>query len=593
MVAVSIPTFGGMVPALDDRKIPDTAATFSENVWLYAGTLQGLRSERLLRAVPVGTTKSFRIPEDYITAHQIFTESVWLDFSNSQTDLIRAPVFGDTFDRYYWASSTGEPRYNTRARIAASLPSWILGIPAPDVAPAVIVTGGSGATVSRAYVYTYVSEYGEEGPPSLPTLLTGFVNGSWDIDWTSPIATDLGVNRNITTVRLYRTITSVGGVATYFFVGEFTLPDLDYSDVLSDAVVSGESQLETFIWTAPPSDLQGFTMMPNGIVAAWRENELWFSEPYRPHAWPAAYVLTVPYPIIGLGITNQNLVVCTSGYPITASGVNPAYITTSILTTFEPCTSRESIMSAPEGVYYASPTGLVMVQPGQAVNITKDMVTIDRWAELTPVSFKAARYGTAYYAYGALTGGVFDDEAFEVEDAFQDVDFSGSQKGIMIDPRDVRVGFNLLGPDQPIVGVMNDSWSSELMLIHDDNLYWIDTRDQEPTYDVYTWRSKIFHSPRKHNYAAAKVYFTVPASTPAQNPVRNNTLEQELDTGQYALMRVYADKKHIATRELRESGELIRLPSGFKAEYWQFEFEGRVNISECLIASSVKELQSA
>jgi hypothetical protein len=593
MVAVNISSFGGMVPALDDRKIPDNAATLSQNIFLYNGNLRGMRTPRYIRDVPAGTTYVYRLPDNYDNASHSNDDNVWLDFVNTQTDVIRAPVFGDVYDRYYWASTTGAPMYNTRARIAASLPAWILGVPAPFVLPTLIVTGGSGLTVTRAYVYTYVSAYGEEGPPSEPVLDTGFIDGSWDVTWADPIASDQGVDRNITHVRLYRTITSSAGVATYFFVDEFALGIEAYSDVLDDTEVSSHSQLETFLWTQPPADLEGFCAMPNGIIASWRNNELWFSEPYRPHAWPVPYVLTVPFPIVGLGIVGQTLVVCTTGYPMTANGVNPLYMTTSTLTTFEPCTSRESIMSAPEGVYYASPNGLVLVNPGQAANVTRDLVTADRWAELTPGRFKAARFGAAYYAYGAITGGVFDEDAFEVDETFIDIDVSGSQQGVLIDTRDVRVAFNLLASDESIVGVMNDAWSNDLFLIWDDKLYWIDNKDRTPDFDVYKWRSKIFHSPKKQNFGAMKVYFTVPDTTPAQAPVRNNTLVQDLAEDQYGLLRVYADDRHILTYELRESGELIRPPSGFKAEWWQLEIEARVQVSQIQMAASVKELQGA
>lgn len=591
MVAVNITSFGGMVPALDDRKIPDNAATLSQNIFLYDGNLKGMRTARLLREVPPGTSRVYRLPDDYGGASQSNDDNIWLDFVNAQTDVVRAPVFGDVYDRYYWASSTSVPMYNTRARIAASLPAWILGVPVPSVAPGVNVVGGSGTTESRAYVYTYVSAYAEEGAPSPATNVTGFINGSWNLTWTSPIPADLGIDRNITKVRVYRTVTSTGGVATYFLVAEFTLPTLAYSDVLTDTEVSSHAQLETFFWTEPPDDLQGLCAMPNGIIAGWRNNELWFSEPYRPHAWPAAYVLTVPFPIVGLGIVGQTLVVCTTGYPMTASGVNPLYITTSTLSTFEPCTSRESIMSATEGVYYASPNGLVLVNPGQAANVTRDLITPDRWAELTPSRFKAARFASAYYGFGALSGGVFNSEAFEVDEAFVDLDATGSQRGVIIDTRDMRVAFNLLTSDRNVVGVMNDAWSNDLFLIRDDNLYWIDNRDLEPVFDVYKWRSKIFHSPKKQNMGAMKVYFTVPGTTPAQNPVRDNTLDQEIQDGQYGLLRLYADDKHILTYELRTSGELIRPPSGFKAEWWQFEVEARVEISQIQMAATVKELQ--
>lgn len=593
MVAVNISSFGGMVPALNDRKIPDNAATLSNNVFLYNGNLVGMRDPRFLRDVPTGTTFSYRLPDDYQGASQSQDNNVWLDFANARTDVVRAPVFGDVYDRYYWASSVAAPMYNTRDRIAASDPAWLLGIHPPAIAPGVVVTGGSGATISRAYVYTYVSEYDEEGPPSIPTLVNGFVNGSWDITWDDPIATDQGVDRNLTKVRVYRTVTSGAGVATYFFVEEFATGVEAYSDVLTDAEVSSNAQLATFSWTAPPEDLQGFCAMPNGIIASWRNNEIWFSEPYRPHAWPVAYVLTVPFPIVGLGVVGQTLVVCTTGYPMTANGVNPLYITTSTLTTFEPCTSRESILSTPEGVYYTSPSGLVLVNPGQAGVVTQGLVTPDRWASLVPKRLKAARFNASYYAFGSIVGGVFDEEAFETEETFVALDETGARTGVLIDTRDVRVAFNLLSSGISIQGVMNDAWSNSLFLIYEDKLYWIDNEDDSPDYEVYTWRSKLFHSPKKQNFGAMKIYFSVPSTTPAQSAVRNNTLVQDLASDQYGLLRLYADERHILTYELRESGQLIRPPSGFKAEWWQFEVESRVEISQIQMASTVKELQGA
>ena len=44
------------------------------------------------------------------------------------------------------------------------------------------------------------------------------------------------------------------------------------------------------------------------------------------------------------------------------------------------------------------------------------------------------------------------------------------------------------------------------------------------------------------------------------------------------------------TRELRETGELMRLPSGFKADFWQIELEAVVSIDSVQMATSVKEL---
>jgi len=43
-------------------------------------------------------------------------------------------------------------------------------------------------------------------------------------------------------------------------------------------------------------------------------------------------------------------------------------------------------------------------------------------------------------------------------------------------------------------------------------------------------------------------------------------------------------------RELRKNGQIMRLPSDYKAENWQVEVLSRVNISNIQVATSIGEL---
>jgi hypothetical protein len=47
----------------------------------------------------------------------------------------------------------------------------------------------------------------------------------------------------------------------------------------------------------------------------------------------------------------------------------------------------------------------------------------------------------------------------------------------------------------------------------------------------------------------------------------------------------------VSAQEIRVPGELHRLPSGFKASFWQIEIEARVKVKSFQMATSVKELQ--
>ena len=65
MVAFKLSSFGGMVPAVDDRLLPDNAATLAKNAWLYNGTLSGFKPARFIRNLVSSTAKRvFRIPND-------------------------------------------------------------------------------------------------------------------------------------------------------------------------------------------------------------------------------------------------------------------------------------------------------------------------------------------------------------------------------------------------------------------------------------------------------------------------------------------------------------------------------------------------
>ena len=77
--------------------------------------------------------------------------STWMEFVDPDTDVMRSPVVDDQFDRYYFASPSVAPQYNTRDRITAGQTPWLLGVPPPGCAPGVDISGGgSSATLGFA-----------------------------------------------------------------------------------------------------------------------------------------------------------------------------------------------------------------------------------------------------------------------------------------------------------------------------------------------------------------------------------------------------------------------------------------------------------
>ena len=589
-----------MWPALDDALGPPLNAALAEDTWTYSGNVVGLPVLKpLYTLIDQNKTKVYRLPNHYTDALHL-EDSVWIEFAHPDTDVLRRQVVDDTCDRYYWASPLDQPRYLPNSLLVAAAPApvgWMLGIPAPGAISGIVSGGVSGTLKSVAYVQTFVSAYGEEGPPSAPKTYTAQkIDATYTITFAQPDPLDVGTDRNITKMRLYRTITATNGTTTFFFVTEVVVGTVSYADnaaVNTDAVIAFNAELESTNWQAPPVDLQGWVSLSNGIVAGFRNNEIWFCEPFRMHAWPAIYTLAVEYPIVGLGVQNNSLVVCTNGFAYTVIGAHPSSMSLQKIGGLMPCTSRGSIVSTTEGVYFSTPPGLALVTTGGLVIATKELIRKDEWNALVQINtLRSAMIGPAYYGYGQRIAGVFQLDAFQ-NDMVQLDDFAGARNGLLIDPTSQSVAFNKLTTDDPITNIMTDVWSGEVFVIKNGMVQWLDISDDQQEKAPFVWRSKLFQAGQKKNFQAAKVFFTVPPNTPALNPVEVEALVQTLGSNQYGLFRVYADGELVMCRELRRSGEQFRLPSGFKADYWQFEVEARVQVDSIQAATSPTELQAA
>jgi len=259
------------------------------------------------------------------------------------------------------------------------------------------------------------------------------------------------------------------------------------------------------------------------------------------------------------------------------------------IASLEGCLSRGSIVSTLQGVLYASQNGLILVRPGVAELVTREIITKDQWLDALDItSLRATSFNNAYYCYGSVKTGAFESTAFNTS-AFLQLDFGGAYKGAIIDFNNQRVVYSTLLTTDPVYDLWVDAWSGEIFHYQSSQVKWLDIRTSRP-HGSYIWRSKIMEMPFRKNLEAARVWFTVPQGAPTLNPVPNTNLVQTLADDQYGLMRVYADGTLVFTREIRTTGALFRLPSGFRATYWQVEIEGRVNINSIEVATSAKEL---
>jgi hypothetical protein len=165
MTAVNIKAFRGQIPRISERLLTPNHATRALNCKITSGSLDPLAG--------IGQVFSTSLNIETVYRYRAFVSGAyadnWLTWAQD-VNIVPSPNANDPDGRFYFSSESFEPRMSTYALSISSTPyptAWYsLGTAAPTVAPTVAHTGGSGATESRSYVYTYVTTFGEESPPS-------------------------------------------------------------------------------------------------------------------------------------------------------------------------------------------------------------------------------------------------------------------------------------------------------------------------------------------------------------------------------------------------------------------------------------------
>lgn len=166
-----------MVPRLDPRLIQPGQAQLAVNCKLTSGNIVPLKGGLYITKPNKSSIKTiYRMVNGAL--------EYWLSWPRD-VDVARGQVAGDVLQRTYYTGD-GEPRMTTLAEAisggANDYPKnfFVLGVFKPKTAPTVVPSGGVGAATSRAYLHTYVTQYGEESEPSPPSAVTtGKVDDTW------------------------------------------------------------------------------------------------------------------------------------------------------------------------------------------------------------------------------------------------------------------------------------------------------------------------------------------------------------------------------------------------------------------------------
>lgn len=677
MAGFRISNFSGLVPRAAKQLLAPNQAQVATNCNLTSGDLRPRNGTKLAYSPTIANDikSMFRMEKD--------GQEKWLVW-DKDVDVARSPIAGNTERRFYYTGD-GEPRtsdYNTSTSGAGPWPSgcFVLGVTPPVTAPTVAPSGGTGSDVTRAYVYTFVTPWGEESAPSpASTIVTGKETGStWALTGldaeppnsgtvtgalaNAPVAgyveitlnavyglrvgetiifddvvgmTDLNstftlqsVNTSskkvtvlLTTVqsytsggtwergaphntagmnkRIYRTLTSSSGTE-YHYVVTIAGGTTSYSDTATDEAVGLGEVLPSTTWAMPPANMQGIVIMANGIACGFFGNEICFSEPFKPYAWPVAYRQTYDQDIVAIGVTGTTLVGMTQGNPFTITGVEPVTMGGGMekLGVAWPCMSKGGVASFPFGVGYPAPQGLVIIGV-QSDIVTKDLFTQKEWSDLNPETFIAATADNRYFA------GYFADDKDQM---------------FVIDKTETAAFISI---NQGITAIWSDPWTGKLYVAMDRKVY--EWEGDSGTKLSYEWKSKQFLTASPLNYGAAKLdadfdmteteqfaALDAHAAIIASNRVMmaNGSINDGLADpalGEYEIggdamqelpplsidglqFQFWANGQLMLTKQVTTT-RAFRLPSGYKADNVEVVISGNVKVTGVVIAETMDGLR--
>jgi hypothetical protein len=395
------------------------------------------------------------------------------------------------------------------------------------------VPSGSTATPeTRNYTYTMVSKESGFEFESAPAAASADVDAVPGQTITVGSFASIPSGYNVTHRRIYRAT-----AGTYLFVAEITAATSSYAD--SKLAEDLGEALPTTTWLPPPDTLKGLINLPGGVMAGFKGRDVYFCDPYHPHAWPVQYMQSLDYPVVGLGRMDTTLAVLTTGVPYLIQGSHPDSMTVVKSELEQACASKRSIVSFNGAVIYASPDGLVMLSSSGSKIITEQYFTRAQWqAYFLPTSIHAYQHDLKYigfYNNGTTSGGFIYDTTSGV---------------LTLHDIYATAGFNDLQIDKLFLAFSDRSVKP-----------WLTGSNK-----TYTWKSKKFTFPKPMSMACA-----------------------QLDAEAYPVTaKFYVDGSLIHT-ETVASRTPFRLPDGSGRD-WEVQLEGNTEVFGFAMAQSMMEL---
>lgn len=588
---IRVDKFTGIAPRYGPKVLPENAAQVAENARLESGELRAFTAPSPVTATLVTAALSV-----YPLGGPAFKYLSWA----TDVDVVGSPIADDENRVYY--TGDGVPKKTRLGMLGIGAgphpaSNWLhLGVPAPSAAPTLASAGAGSITEKWVYVWTYIATFGavtEESAPSPPASIQLTSNSGAVISGMADPA--VTANYNFTGKRLYRSV----GAGALTLVTELPLGTTSYTDT---SVTTLGDVLQTDGWLPPPADLKGLQLLTNGGMAGFRNNEIWFSEPGYPHAWPAKYMQTVNAKVVAIKAFGNSIAVGTEAYPEIGTGVHPESFTFQLIALRAPCVSKRSMAGDESGVTYACPDGLMSIGYDGNGLATQKLLTRFEFRNFAPASMSSVVFAQRYFGF-FTEAGVTHALVFQRGDTPPLVTLSVAAAGVAVEPLTNR----LLA--------INATTNS---LVH------VDPLDTLPM--TYYWKSKLFELPFPTNMACARAVMAdiTPddsayiawvgaqnAAAEAQNAITfasgnlggalNTSLLNTRQVGGSLLISEIPMPDRQVTIYIFASGvlvfsgrvdpnEIVMLPDGFTARNWEIALSGQRSVQAAEMATSVEDL---
>lgn len=149
-------------------------------------------------------------------------------------------------------------------------------------------------------------------------------------------------------------------------------------------------------WLPPPSALDGVVSTGVGFFVAWKDNSVYASELYLPHAWPAGYTYTTRYKIRRCVPAHNGIFAISDNGNYFITGQTPTGLSIIELPTFHPCIGDMTAVDMGDGVVYAAPNGLALVTTSGSQLLTEGAIDPTWWAAQNFTNAVAYRAGESY-----------------------------------------------------------------------------------------------------------------------------------------------------------------------------------------------------